>query len=108
MVPLVDPIGNPFQWLYSPPSHSTYNPLARWWWMLELHGHGTQLRDVNPRLEWAQRKTWLGIMPLGKCSKVYAKGVTLGTAAMQAVEARRERHLLFPKWDMRILLARPT
>jgi hypothetical protein len=76
--------------------------------MLELHGHGTQLRAVNPRLEWAQRKTWLGMMPLGKCRKVYAKGVTLGKAAMQAMEARRERTPLFPKWDMLILPARPT
>jgi DDE family transposase len=97
------------QLLYYPPYHSKYNPIERCWGMLELHGNGTQLRDVNPRLEWAQRLTWKGIKPIVKLSrKVYAKGVTLGKAAMQAVEARLERNPLLPKWDILILPARPT
>jgi hypothetical protein len=109
MVHLVDTIGKPIQLLYYPPYHSKYNPIERCWGILELHWNGTQLRDVNTMLEWAQRMTWKGIKPIVKLSrKVYAKGVTLGKAAMQVVEARLERNPLLPKWDILILPARPT
>lgn len=109
MVHLVDILGKPIQLLYYPPYHSKYNPIERCWGILELHWNGTQLRDVNTMLEWAQCRTWKGIRPIVKLSrKIYAKGVTLGKAAMQAVEARLERNPLLPKWDILILPARPT
>jgi len=103
MVQLVETIGKPIQLLYYPPSHSKYHPIERCWGILELHWNGTQLRDVNTMLEWAQRMTWKGIKPIVKLSrKVYAKGVTLGKTAMQEVEARLERNPLLPKWDILI------
>ena len=109
MVHLIDTIGKPFQLLYYPPYHSKYNPIERCWGILELHWNGTQLREVNTMLEWAKRMTWKGIKPIVKLTrKVYAKGVTLGKAAMQAVEARLERNPLLPKWDILIQPAPAT
>jgi hypothetical protein len=108
-VHLGDSIGKPIQLLYYPPYHSKYNPIERCWGILELQWNGTQLRDVNTMLEWAKRMTWKGIKPIVKLSrKVYAKGVTLGKTAMQAVEARLERHPLLPKWDILIYPAKAT
>lgn len=109
LVHLVDTLGKPLQLLDYPPYHSKYNPIARCWGILELHWNGTQLRDAETMREWARRMTWKGIKPIVKLTrKVYAKGVTLGKAAMQAVEARLERNPLLPKWDILIHPARTT
>ena len=52
-------------------------------------------------LEWAKRMTWKGLHPVVALSrKVYQKGISLGKAAMQAVEARLERHPALPKYDI--------
>jgi Rhodopirellula transposase DDE domain len=109
LVHLVDIIGKPFQLLYYPPYHSKYNPIERCWGILELHWNGTQLREVSTMLAWAKSMTWKGIKPIVKLSrKVYAKGVTLGKTAMQAVEARLERNPLLPKGDILIQPAPAT
>ena len=106
MVPLVDTIGKPFQLLYYPPYHSKYNPVERCWGMMELHGNGAQLIDVETMLAWAKRMTWKGLKPVVELSRtVYAKGVSLSKAAMRAVEARLERNPFLPKWD---ILIHPT
>lgn len=57
MVQLVDTIGKPIQLLYYPPYHSKYNPIERCWGILELHWNGTQLRDADTMLAWAQSMT---------------------------------------------------
>jgi hypothetical protein len=45
--------------------------------------------------------TWKGLHPVVELSyKVYQKGITLGKAAMPAVEARLERHPALPKYDI--------
>ena len=50
--------------------------------------------------------TWKGIHPVVELSrKVYKKGISLSKGAMQAVEARLERHPELPKWD---ILIRPA
>jgi hypothetical protein len=109
MVHLVDRIGKPIRLLYYPPYHSKYNPIERCWGILELHWNGTQLHDADTMLAWAQSMTWKGIKPVVELSrKVYAKGVTLSKIAMQAVEARLERHPLLPKWDILIHPTRAT
>jgi hypothetical protein len=60
-------------------------------------------------LAWAQSMTWKGLKPVVDLSrKVYAKGVTLGKTARQAVEARLVRNPLLPKWDILIHPARAT
>jgi len=103
MVQLADAIHQPMQRRYYPPYHSTYNPIERCWGILELHGHGTKLIDAETMWEWAKRMTWKGLHPVVELShKVYHKGLALGKAAMQAVEARLERHLVLPKYDILI------
>ena len=108
MVQLVDTIGKPFQLLYYPPYHSKYNPIERCWGILELHWNGTQLRDANTMLAWAQSMTWKGHPPVVKLNhKEYPRGITLGKKAMHAVECRLERHPELPKWDILIRPAAP-
>jgi Rhodopirellula transposase DDE domain len=106
MVQFADHIGKPIQLLYYPPYHSKYNPIERCWGILELRWNGTKLVDVEPMLEWAKRMTWKGLHPVVALSRTaYQKGISLGKKAMQAVEARLERHPELPKWD---ILLRPA
>ena len=106
MVQLADHIGKPIQLLYYPPYRSKYNPIERCWGILELRWNGTKLVDVQTMLEWAKGMTWKGLHPVVELSrKVYQKGIALSKKAMQAVEARLERHPELPKWD---ILIRPA
>jgi Rhodopirellula transposase DDE domain len=94
-------LGKPRQLLYDPPYHSKDNPLERCWGILELHWNGTKLVEVEPMVEWAKTLTWKGIHPsVALSQKGYQKGMALGKAAMQAVEARLERHPVLPKYDL--------
>jgi len=103
MVQLADDINKPIQLRYYPPYHSKYNPIERCWGLLELQWNGTKLIDVETRLEWAKRMPWKGMHPVVEFSrKVYQKGISLGKAARQAVEARLERHPALPKYDILI------
>ena len=77
------------------------NPIERCWGLLELKGKGTKLIDAETMLEWAKRMTWKGLHPVVELSHtVYQKGISLGKAAMQAVEKRLERHPELPKYDI--------
>jgi len=101
MVQLADAIHKPMQLLYYPPYHSNYNPIERCWGSLELKWNGTKLTDAETMLEWAKNMTWKGMRPVVALSrKAYAKGISLGKAAMQAVEARLKRDLTLPKYDI--------
>lgn len=103
MVQLVDAIGKPIQLLYYPPYHSKYNPIERCWGILEQHWNGTKLIDAETMLEWAKSMTWKGLHPVVDLSRqVYQKGISLGKAAMQAVEARLRRDANLPKYDILI------
>jgi hypothetical protein len=103
MVQLADDMQKPIQLLYYPPYHSKYHPIERCWGLLELQWNGTKLIDAETMLEWAKKMTWKGIHPVVELSrKVYQKGIALGKAAMQAVEARLERHPALPKYDILI------
>ncbi len=103
MVQFADAINTPIQLLYYPPYHSKYNPIERCWGILELQWNGAMLIDVETMLGWAEKMTWKGIQPVVELSrKVYEKGISLGKRAMQAVEARLERHPELPKYDILI------
>ena len=68
-----------------------------------MHGNGTKLVHVETMVEWAKRRTWKGMPPIGARSrKVYQKGVALSKQAMQAVEARLVRHPELPNWELLI------
>ena len=103
MVQFADDIGKPIQLLYYPPYHSKYNPIERCGGILEQHWNGTKLIDAETMLEWAKSMTWKGLHPVVALScRIYQKGVTLSKKAMEAVEARLERHPELPKWDILI------
>jgi Rhodopirellula transposase DDE domain len=106
MVQLADEINKPIQLLYYPPYHSKYNPIERCWGILELQWNGAKLIDAKTMLGWAKKMTWKGMHPVVDLSrKVYNKGISLGKAAMQAVEARLKRDPTLPKYD---ILINPT
>jgi hypothetical protein len=101
MVQLADLINKPIQLLYYPPYHSKYNPIERCWGIVELQWNGTKLIDAETMLGWAKQMTWKGIHPIVALShKMYQKGISLGKAAMQAVEARLKRDPNLPKYDI--------
>jgi hypothetical protein len=101
IVQFADGIGKTVQLLYYPPYHSKYNPIERCWGILELQWNGTKLTDAETMLEWAKNMTWKGMRPVVALSRqAYAKGISLGKAAMQAVEARLKRDLTLPKYDI--------
>ena len=106
MVALCEAIGKPMQRLYSPPYHSTYNPMERCWGILALPWNGTKLVDIETRVEWARSMTWKGMPPIvARSRKIYQKGVTLSKKAMREVAARLERPPELPNWD---ILIRPA
>ena len=101
MVQFADRINKPMQLLYYPPYHSKYNPIERCWGILELQWNGTKLIDAETMLGWAKQMTWKGIHPIVALShKMYHKGIALGKAAMQAVEARLKRDPNLPQSDI--------
>lgn len=101
MVQFADAIQKPIQLVYYPPYHSKYNPIERCWGILELKWNGTKLSDAQTMVEWAKEMTWKGLHPVVTLSrKGYEKGISLGKAAMRAVEARLERHAALPKYDI--------
>lgn len=103
MVQLADMMNKPIQLLYYPPYHSKYNPIERCWGILELKWNGTKLIDAETMLGWAKRMTWKGLHPVVELSRrVYQKGISLGKAAMEAVEARLKRNPQLPKYDILI------
>jgi hypothetical protein len=68
---------------------------------LELQWNGTKLIDAETMLGGAKQMTWKGIHPIGALSyKMDQKGVALGKAAMQAVEARLKRDPHLPTYDI--------
>ena len=103
-----DEIGKPIQLLYFPPYHSKDNPIERCWGILELHGNGTRLREVDTRLAWTKRMTWKGLPPFVELTHTeYPRGVTLSKKAMRPVEGRLERHPELSQWDILIRPAAP-
>jgi hypothetical protein len=106
MVDFADHTSKSVQLLYYPPYHSKYNPIERCWGILEQHWNGAKLVTAETMLEWAKSMTWKGIQPVVNLSKtVYQKGISLSKMAMRAIEARLERNLILPKWD---ILIRPA
>ena len=81
----------------------------RCWGILELQWNGAKLIDVETMLGWAKKMTWKGMHPVVELSrKVYAKGIALSKAAMQAVEARLKRDPQLPKYDILVNPASPS
>jgi len=106
LVQFADHIATPIPRLYSPPDPSKNTPIERCGGLLERHGNGTKLSEVETMREGAKRMTWKGMQPVVALSRqVYHKGIALGKRVRRAVEKRLERHPQLPKWD---ILIRPA
>jgi len=83
--------------------------VERCWGILERHWNGALLVDAQTMLNWARSLTWKGLNPVVEMSRrVYEKGISLSTAAMQDIEARLQRNPQLPKWHILIQPACPV
>ena len=94
---------------YYPPYHSKYNPIERWWGILEHHWNGTLLDSVDTVLHFATTMTWKGQYPVVELvTTTYQTGVKLTKAAMDVVETQVERLPHLGKWLVDIVCSPST
>lgn len=87
------------QLAYYPPYHSKYNPIERFWGVLENHWNGSLLDTVETVLNFAETMTWDGHHPVVQLvEKTYQTGVKLTQKAMAELEKRLERLPNLEKW----------
>lgn len=98
MVDLSDRTGLEIELVYLPPYHSKYNPIERFWGVLEQHGNGTLLSSVEIVVNWAQTATWQGVSPIVRqISDIYHTGVTIARNAFREINERLQRHEPVPR-----------
>lgn len=103
MVDLSDQTGLEIELVYLPPYHSKYNPIERFWGVLEQHWNGTLLTSAQIVVNWAQTATWRGVSPIVRQIKEsYHTGVTIGRTAFRQIKARLRHHETLPKWSLTI------
>jgi len=108
MVAFADATGRVVRLVYYPPYHSKYNPVERCWAALERKWRGGLLTSLEVILGYARRMTWQGEPPsVDTLSGEYPGGVTLTKAEMRPVEARLERSVTLPKYDITIRPRKP-
>jgi len=84
---------------YYPPYQSTYNPIERWWGILETHGNGALLDALDAVCGSTASMTWKGAHPVvALVTTTYTTGITLTKGAMVAVEAQLTRLPHLAKW----------
>jgi len=89
MVQLADQLQLTVQLVYYPPYHSKYNPVERFWGVLEQHWHGDLLDSLEAVLNFAQSMTWNKRRPvITMLHQLYHKGVRLTQQAMTLLEQR--------------------
>ena len=110
MVQLADWSGLEIRLVYYPPYHSKYNPVERCWSALERKWNGLLLNCVSFVLDCARRMTWKGQSPqvLELSGRDYPTGVKLTRREMKPWEARLERSLKLPKYDITIKPLKPV
>ena len=85
--------------------HSKYNPVERFWGILEKHWNGALLDSVSTTLNFARTVTWNQQHPVVKLvHTIYHKGVRLTAKAMAFLEQRFER---LPGLEKYFVLIRP-
>lgn len=90
---------------YYPPYHSKYNPVERFWGVLEQHWNGALLDSVTTALNFARTMTWNRQHPVVTLSqKIYHKGVRLAQKTMSLLEQRLDR---LPALEKYFVLIRP-
>jgi len=103
MVEFSDWSGLEIRLVYYPPYHSKYNPIEHCWGVLEQKWGGTLLVSLKVILQEALRMTWCGQPPVVKrLHGEYPDGVCLSKKQMKPIEARLERSLTLPRYDITI------
>jgi len=88
---------------YYTPYYSKYNPIERYWGILENHWRATLLNTIETTLEWAKTMTWKGISPVIKLVETtYQKGVRMTKKAFNALANRIDRDASLPKYYLTI------
>ena len=89
---------------YYPPYHSKYNPIERFWGVLENHWSGEIISTVNKALGLAKTMTYKAISPIVNLVKgVYERGVKLAPKQMKVVEESLIRKEGLKKYFITIL-----
>lgn len=103
MVEFADWSGLQIRLVYYPPYHSKYNPIERCWSSLELKWGGALLNCLKIILQFALRMRWRGQHPVVKrLEGDYRDGIRLSKKEMKPWEARLERSMTLPKYDIQI------
>jgi Rhodopirellula transposase DDE domain len=101
MVQFADWSGLEIRLVYYPPYHSKYNPIERCWSALEQKWNGVLLNGLEVVLQCARRMTWKRRHPIVKCLwGDYPDGVRVGAKEMKQYEARLQRSVALPKYDI--------
>jgi hypothetical protein len=89
--------------VYDPPYHSKYNPIERCWSALEKKWNGVILNCLKVVLQCALRMACRGQHPIAKrLHGEYPDGVQVPAKEMKQVEARLERSVAIPHFDIKI------
>jgi hypothetical protein len=108
MVEFADGSGLELRLVYYPPYHSKYNPIERCWSSLEQKWGGTLLTSLAVILREARRMVWQGLHPtVESVDGTYPEGVRLTKQQMKPIEARLERSMTLPKYDITIRPSQP-
>lgn len=95
--------GIEIQLAYYPPYHSKYNPIERFWGVLENHWRGELLESIEKTVGLARSMTFRAIKPIVKLSrKVYKTGITLTRKESEELESNIHRHAGLEKWFITI------
>src|SRR5205085_1215927 len=101
MVRFADWSGLEIRLVYYPPYHSKYNPIERCWSSLERKWNGVLLNCWEVIRSFALRMTWRGAHPLvERLLTIYAKKVTVPAEEMEKYNARLERSVTLPRYDI--------
>ena len=103
MVEFADWSGLEIRLVYYPPYHSKYNPIERCWSALEKKWNGELLNCWKVVLQCALRMRWKGRHPTVKrLHGTYPDGVRVPAKEMRSIEARLQRSVSLPKYDITI------
>ena len=108
MVQFADWSGLTIRLVYYPPYHSKYNPIERCWSSLQRKWNGLLLNCWEVILSAARRMKWKGMHPVvQRLEGSYANNVRVSAKEMKTWNARLERSVTLPKYDITITPKKP-
>lgn len=94
---------------YYPPYHSKYNPIERYWGILEQHWNVALLDSLGAVIQYAGTMTWNGTHPVvSLVTTTYQTGVKLTKEAMRVLETQLQCLPHLDKWFVDIRSSSPA